>query len=187
MEQFMQASQRDGNCFKCLCSKFPGLSEAELKEGIFVGPDIIKLISDEMFEKTMSSVEREAWIVLKDVISKFLGNYSDQNYKKHHKAHARQIQRIGLQHEPESSFLASHLDCFSANLGAISEEEGERLHQDIREMERRYQGRWNVSIMTYYCWIWQQEVPEGLHIRKSMKRSFESKRLRFHKKSVHAE
>jgi hypothetical protein len=42
-----------------------------------VGPDIRKFISDEIFETTMSNVEREAWIFLKDVISKFLGNYRD--------------------------------------------------------------------------------------------------------------
>jgi hypothetical protein len=65
MKQFVKALQRDGNCFKHLCSKFPGLSEAKLNEGIFVGPDIRKLISDEMFETTMSNVEREAWIALK--------------------------------------------------------------------------------------------------------------------------
>jgi hypothetical protein len=60
MKQFVKALQRDGNCFKYLCSKFPGLSEAKLKEGSFVGPDIRKLISDVMFETTMSNVEREA-------------------------------------------------------------------------------------------------------------------------------
>jgi hypothetical protein len=65
MKQFVKALQRDGNCFKYLCSKFPGLSEAKLKEGIFVGPDIRKLISGGMFETTMSIVEREAWIALK--------------------------------------------------------------------------------------------------------------------------
>jgi hypothetical protein len=81
MKQFVKALQREENCFKYLCSKFPGLSEAKLKEGSFVGPDIRKLISDEMFETTMSNVEIEAWIALKDIISKFLGNYRDQNYK----------------------------------------------------------------------------------------------------------
>jgi hypothetical protein len=40
-----------------------------------------KLISDEMFETTMLNVEREAWIAIEDVISKFWGNYRDQNYK----------------------------------------------------------------------------------------------------------
>jgi hypothetical protein len=39
---------------------------------------------------------------------------------------------------------------FRENLGAVSEEQGERFHQDIKEMERRYQGRWNVNMMGDY-------------------------------------
>jgi hypothetical protein len=31
-----------------------------LKEGIFIGPDIRKLLSDELFETTMKTAEREA-------------------------------------------------------------------------------------------------------------------------------
>jgi hypothetical protein len=32
-------------------------------------------------------------------------------------------------------FLASHLDYYTENLGAVSKEQGERFHQDIKEME----------------------------------------------------
>jgi hypothetical protein len=31
-----------------------------------------------------------------------------------------------------------HLDYFSENLGGVSEEQGERFNQDIKEMETRY-------------------------------------------------
>jgi hypothetical protein len=44
-------------------------------------------------------------------------------------------------------FLASHLDHFPPNLGAVSEEQGERFHQDLKDVERRYQGRWDVNMM----------------------------------------
>jgi hypothetical protein len=47
--------------------------------------------------------------------------------------------------------LASHLDYFPENLGAVSEEQGEIFHQDIKEMEQRYQGRWDVNMMADYC------------------------------------
>ena len=33
-------------------------------------------------------------------------------------------------------FLHSHLDFFRLNLGAMSEEQGERFHQDIKTMEQ---------------------------------------------------
>ncbi|UYV81492.1 K02A2.6-like, partial [Cordylochernes scorpioides] len=38
-------------------------------------------------------------------------------------------------------FLHSHLDFFPDNLGAVSDEHGERFHQDISSMEKRYQGQ----------------------------------------------
>jgi hypothetical protein len=38
-------------------------------------------------------------------------------------------------------FLNDHLDYFPENPGAVSEEQGERFYQDIKEMETRYQGR----------------------------------------------
>lgn len=50
-------------------------------------------------------------------------------------------------------FLHSHLDNFPEYLGAVSEEPGEQFHQDIKEMELRYQGRWNVYMMADYCWM----------------------------------
>jgi hypothetical protein len=37
-------------------------------------------------------------------------------------------------------FLNSRSDFFPEKIGAVSEEQGERFHQDIKEMERRYQG-----------------------------------------------
>jgi hypothetical protein len=138
MKQFVIALQGDGNCFKCLCCKFPGPSEAKLKEGFFVIPDIRKLISDEMFETTMSNVEREAWIALKDVISKFLGNYRDQNCKNIVNHMLDRFKVLGCNMSLKGHFLDSHLDYFPANLGATSEEQGERFYQDIKEMERRY-------------------------------------------------
>ncbi|GFW68345.1 uncharacterized protein TNCV_2263341 [Trichonephila clavipes] len=64
-------------------------------------------------------------------------------------------------------FLHSHLDYFSENLGAVSEEQGERFHQDIKEMERRYQGRWNVNMMADYCWMLKRKNSQE-HSRKNL-------------------
>jgi hypothetical protein len=60
-----------------LCKKFPHLSEAKLKEGVFIGPDVRKLMFDEDFLLTMTEVGREAWIAFKSVVTKFLGNNKD--------------------------------------------------------------------------------------------------------------
>jgi len=39
-------------------------------------------------------------------------------------------------------FLESHLNFFPENLGKVSDEHGERFHQGIMTMEKRYQGKW---------------------------------------------
>ena len=44
-------------------------------------------------------------------------------------------------------FLHSHLHFFPKNLGAVSDEHGERFHQEISIMERRYQGKWNPRML----------------------------------------
>ncbi|GBO17916.1 hypothetical protein AVEN_121362-1 [Araneus ventricosus] len=41
-------------------------------------------------------------------------------------------------------------------------------------MERRYQGKWNVSMIDDYCWMLQRDNPWKVHKRKSDKRTFET-------------
>jgi hypothetical protein len=49
------------------------LLEAKLKEGVFVVPEISKLMFDEDFLLTMTEIERETWIAFRRVVTKFLG------------------------------------------------------------------------------------------------------------------
>ena len=49
MKNFVKAMNQDGATFKYICNKFPVLSQAKLKEGIFVGSQINKLLKDENF------------------------------------------------------------------------------------------------------------------------------------------
>jgi len=49
-------------------------------------------------------------------------------------------------------FLHSHLNFFPENCGAVSDEHGERFHQDICSMEKRYQGKWNCAMLAE---LWQ--------------------------------
>ena len=72
-------------------------------------------------------------------------------------------------------FLNSHLDYFPKNCGDYSEEQGERFHRDIRMMEERYQGRWDINMLADYCWCLKRDIPilqKQQHKRKALKRSF---------------
>ena len=68
-------------------------------------------------------------------------------------------------------FLHSHLDFFLENLGVVSEEQGGRFNQDIKDIERRYQGRWDVSMLTDYCWLLTRDDMAVPHNRKASKRA----------------
>jgi len=69
-------------------------------------------------------------------------------------------------------FLESHLDFFPENLGEVSDEHGERFHQDIWALEKRYEGKWTSSILADYCWTLKRDVPEAKYRRKSYASTF---------------
>ncbi|CAH2095971.1 unnamed protein product [Euphydryas editha] len=124
----------------------------------------------------MTDPQREGWIAFKEVIEFFLGNNKDPNYKQIVKRMLKSFQALGCLMSLKVHFLHSHLDYFPDNLGDVSEEQGERFHQDIKEMEKRYQGRWNVSMLADYCWTLQRDIRDALHKRKCTKRSLTGKK-----------
>lgn len=71
MKQYVTAMPKDRECFKYLCEKFPRTSEVWLKEGVFVGPDILKMMIDTNFETKMTTEEDEVWKSFKQVVTKW--------------------------------------------------------------------------------------------------------------------
>ena len=79
---------------------------------------------------------------------------------------------LGINISIKVHFLHSHLDRFPENFGDVSDEQGKRFHQDIKTMEKRNQGRWDVKTMADYCWNLKRDLPNSKHSRKSRKRKF---------------
>ena len=119
----------------------------------------------------MDSKENSAWKSFRDVVDNFLGKHKSENYKElvHNLIYA--CQDIKANMSIKMHFLNSHLDRFPENLGDVSDEQGERFHQDIKEMENRYQGRWDEVMMADYCWCLKRET-SATHSRLSKKRKF---------------
>ena len=67
--------------FTYLWEKFPRLSEAKAKEGIFIGPQIRNIIKNEHFDKLLQGDEKVAWDRFKFVVKVFLGITRAQNYE----------------------------------------------------------------------------------------------------------
>ncbi|GBL92172.1 hypothetical protein AVEN_91514-1 [Araneus ventricosus] len=110
MKQFVKALSKEGECFKYLCGQFPGLSEAKLKEDVFVGANNMKIMKDENFETKMESNERKACKFFKLVFTSFLENKKDPNYKYIAEEMMKKFKILGCIMSLKVHFLDSHMD-----------------------------------------------------------------------------
>jgi hypothetical protein len=101
-----------------------------------LGPQIRSLYKANDFQNSMNVVERNAWTAFKNVIEKLLGNHKDEDYENIVRIMFKNFHILGCNMSLKVNFLFSHLNLFPKNLGAVSEEQGERLDQDIKQMER---------------------------------------------------
>ena len=109
---------------------------------------------------------------LKPVMANFLENHksTDSVYVARRCVEAYRV--MGCNMSFKIHLLDSHLDLFPENLGAVSDEHGERFHQDISVMKYRYPGRWSAAMLADYCWTLQRDVPEAQHKRRSRTKKF---------------
>ena len=72
---------KTGRGFKYMRNNFPNVSDAKIKEGIFIGPEIRELMQDKQFGEDLNETERNAWLSFKKICKDFLGNYKAANYQ----------------------------------------------------------------------------------------------------------
>lgn len=132
----MKPLDKDSLAFAYLAEKFPSLSQAKIKEGIFIGPQIRKIVLDETFNTHLKKKEKFAFESVKKVCDKFLGKYRSEDYVQVIND-LRHYHDMGCNMSLKVHVLHSHLDFFAENLGDVSDEHGERFHQDISVMEKR--------------------------------------------------
>ncbi|KAL6478203.1 hypothetical protein MHYP_G00140380 [Metynnis hypsauchen] len=152
IKQFVRALDKESRAFNYLQDLFPKLSEAKIKAGVFVGPQIKKIIECSEFPKKLNRKERTAWNSFVAVVRGFLGNHKDENYVQLVQTLIKNYAAMGCRMSLKIHILDAHLDKFKENMGAYSEEQGERFHQDIMNFERRYQGQYNENMMGDYIW-----------------------------------
>ena len=85
--------------------------------------------------------EADAWRSFVLVVRSFLGNSRADNYAELVQNMLACFHALGCRMSIKVHYLHSHLNRFPPDLGAVSDEQGERFHQDIATMEERYQGR----------------------------------------------
>ncbi|KAJ4439600.1 hypothetical protein ANN_07728 [Periplaneta americana] len=143
IKYFVIDMNQEGQAFKYVREKFPKLSDAKVKESIFVGQQIRELVKDPAFDQVLAGKGKEVWEAFKGVIHGFLGNKRDDSYTQLVTVLLQKYHQLGCKMSLKIHFLHSHLDVFPPSCGAFSKEHGGRFHHDISVMEQRYQGRWN--------------------------------------------
>ena len=166
VKNFIKALDKTGAAFQFLIAKFPKISEAKLKEGILVGPQIRELMLDTEFDTTMTEMELNAWMSFKDICHGFLGNVRAENYEELVENLLLHYHNLGCRMSLKIHFLHSYLPFFPSNLADVSDEHGERFHQQIADVETRYQGKWNGAVLAEYCWTIVRDLPDKQYKRK---------------------
>ena len=75
IKQFVTAIDKESAAFKYLQDLFPQLSEAKVKIGTFIGPQIKKVIECDKSARLLSRTEKAAWNSSVAAVHGFLGNH----------------------------------------------------------------------------------------------------------------
>ena len=152
VKQFVKKMNPEGEAFKHIQKLFPKLLEAKVEGGMFVGPQVKRLMQSDSFLEKLSVVERRAWENFVSVVKGFLGNHKVPNFKDIVEELANAYEKIGCRMSLKLLILHSHIDEFQDNLEDYSEEQGERFYQDVKSFEERYKGQYNENLMGDYIW-----------------------------------
>ena len=60
MTSFVKGMDKTGRGCEYLRNKFPNVSDAKIKVGIFIGPQIRELMQDKQFDEDLNETERNA-------------------------------------------------------------------------------------------------------------------------------
>lgn len=91
------------------------------------------------------------------MIKGFLSNYEAENYQQLLQRLIEAFRAMRCRMSLKRRMLDTYLEKFKENMGAYSENQGERFHQDVKEIEHRYQSHCNKKIMGDNIW---GQVPE---------------------------
>lgn len=172
MRNFVRAIEKTNiEAMEFLENMFPKLSRMKIHQGIFVGPQIRKALNSDEFIALLTDDEQKAWTSFEAVVNGFLGNFKDPNYKKIIDDMLQNYETIGARLSLKMHFLKSHIDFFPENLGAESDEHGERFHQDISDMEDRFNGRYVPNMLGEFCWSLLRDT-KYMHKRRSPRKHF---------------
>jgi hypothetical protein len=103
-----------------------------------------------------------AWLSFREVVIGFLGKRRTDNYK-------NLVEELLFSYQKPGCNMSVKIHFFPENCGSVSDERGERFHQDITAMEGRYKGKWSPSVLPDYCWTLMRDSPNSEFNRQEKK------------------
>jgi len=141
------------------------IPQAHLREGesrcVYWYSNQTIFYKDEQFETVLSDKEKAAWHSIENISNGLLRNFKAANLRELVQDLMDLYEQLGCNMSLKMHFLFSHLDFFPLNCGAVSDEHGERIHQD------RYKGKWSTSMLGDYCWMMKRNAPETKYHRQA--------------------
>jgi hypothetical protein len=158
------------SAFAYLREKFPRLNAEKTKAGVFIGPQIRQLFKDDCIECVLSDSEKTARKSFENVSTGLLGNVKAANFRQLVEDLLNYYEKLGCNMSLKMHFLQAHLDFFPPKCGAVSDEHGERFHQDISAMEHRYKSTRSAAMLACYCWMVKRDAPDAEYKRETKRR-----------------
>ena len=88
------------------------MSDAKIKEGTFIGPQIRELLPDKQFDEDLNETERNAWLSFKRICKDFLGNQKAANSRDVVRDLLTSYKAMGCNMSLKIHFLEAHLNFF---------------------------------------------------------------------------
>lgn len=127
---------------------------------------------DSNFMQKLNDIEKRAWKSFISLCENFLGNNRSDNYVDVVKEFLNAYEEMGCRMSIKVHFLDSHLDFFPENLGQFSDEQGERVHQEMLSIEKRFHGKSQIKMLADYCWSLQRDTDDASYKRKRSSKHF---------------
>ena len=113
MKNFMKCMNKTGCGFEYTRNKFTNVSDAKIKKGIFIGPQIRELMQDKQFDEDLNENEGNAWLSFKRILQGFLRNSQNSELSGCCAGPIDFVQSYGMQYESENPHYGVALKFFS--------------------------------------------------------------------------
>ena len=116
-KQFVKTLKPTSRAFHHIRQMFQSISEAKVKGGIFVGPQITRVLAFKELEKQMSDLERNAWQTFRIIMEGFFGSHRRDDYAMVVSNLVESYEKLGCRGSLKLHFLHSHLISFGITWG----------------------------------------------------------------------